>query len=104
MNQKILKQLKEQLRSIEYYNNLAPFNVYGAEYIEDIKNKIMELNKEDKVNYDNEPVVACKYCKSLHIITDDKDNTICMRCETKNELVEFENIYQYKEFLLRNGK
>jgi DNA-directed RNA polymerase subunit RPC12/RpoP len=62
----------------------------------------MELENEKEINYDDEPVVACKYCKSLHIVTDEVDNDICMRCGSINELKSFENIHKYKEFL--NGE
>jgi DNA-directed RNA polymerase subunit RPC12/RpoP len=61
----------------------------------------MELENEKEINYDDEPVVACKYCKSLHIVTDEVGNDICMRCGS-NELKEFKNIHEYKEFL--NGE
>ena len=102
MNQKIIVYLKKLLEHLQYYNKLAPFPVYDTDYVNDVKNRIMELENETKTNYDNEPVVACKYCKSLHIVTDEVDNDICMRCGSVNELKEFKNIHEYKEFL--NGE
>ena len=82
-----------------YYNMLAPFPIYCTEYIQDVKNKINEIMDNKDKDYDNEPVVACRFCKSLHIVSDQEDNNICMRCGSINELTEFENIYKYKEYL-----
>ena len=81
---------------------MAPFNIYDSEYVEEVKNEIMKLENENKIDYDNEPVVACKYCKSLHIVIDEVDNNICMRCGSVNELKEFKNIYDYNQF--KNGE
>jgi CTP:phosphocholine cytidylyltransferase-like protein len=82
---------------------MAPFPVYDTEYVEDVENKIkeIEMNKED---YDKLPVVACKYCKSLHIVTDELDNNVCFRCGSVNEFQEFENIYKYEEFVHGKNK
>lgn len=99
MNQIKIKYLKKQLDHLQYYNKLAPFPIYDTEYVEEVKNEIMKLEDENKIDYDNEPVVACKYCKSLHIISDDINNNICMRCGSVNELREFPNIYKYKNFV-----
>jgi len=78
---------------------MAPFPVYDTEYVEEVKNIIMKLENENKINYNEEPVVACKYCKSLHIVIDEVDNNICMRCGSVNELKEFKNIHEYKNFV-----
>ena len=102
MNQLTIKELKKLLEHLQYYNKMAPFPIYCTDYVNDVKNRIMELENETQTNYDNEPVVACKYCKSLHIVTDEVDNDICMRCGSVNELKEFKNIHEYKEFL--NGE
>lgn len=102
MNQLTIKELKKLLEHLQYYNKMAPFPVYDTDYVNDVKNRIMKLENETQTNYDNEPVVACKYCKSLHIVTDEVDNDICMRCGSVNELKEFKNIHEYKEFL--NGE
>ena len=99
MNQIIIWYLREHLDHLLHYNKMAPFPVYDTEYVEEIKNIIMKLENETKTNYDDEPVVACKYCKSLHIVVDDTDNNICMRCGSVNELKEFPNIYKYKNFV-----
>ena len=78
---------------------MAPFPVYDTEYVEEVKNTIMKLENENKIDYNDEPVVACKYCKSLHIVIDEVDNNICMRCGSVNELKEFKNIHEYKSFV-----
>ena len=48
-------------------------------------------------NYDQLPVVACKYCKSLHIQIDENGNDICMKCGSVNDIDEFEDIEQYRQ-------
>ena len=102
MNQIILQYLREHLDHLMYYNKMAPFPVYDTEYVEEVKNIIMKLENENKIDYNDEPVVACKYCKSLHIVIDEVDNNICMRCGSVNELKEFKNIYDYNQF--KNGE
>ena len=99
MNQIILQYLREHLDHFLYYNKMAPFPVYDTEYVEEVKNIIMKLENENKIDYNDEPVVACKYCKSLHIVIDEVDNNICMRCGSVNELKEFKNIHEYKNFV-----
>ena len=99
MNQIILQYLREHLDHLLYYNKMAPFPVYDTEYVEEVKNTIMKLENENKIDYNDEPVVACKYCKSLHIVIDEVDNNICMRCGSVNELKEFKNIHEYKSFV-----
>src|SRR5690349_4561081 len=98
-SKKILKHYQVLLNHLHYYNNLAPFPIYSTEYVSDVEDKIKQM-KEDKENdYDNEPVVACRYCKSLHIISDDVENTICHRCGSVNELVTFDNIHEYLKLI-----
>lgn len=97
MNTK-LNILKSLLEHLEYYNKLAPFPIYDTEYVECIKNKIKIMEDNNKINYDDEEVVACKYCKSLHIETDELDNDVCMKCGSVNELQTFKNIFEYKKF------
>ena len=99
MNQIILQYLREHLDRLLYYIKIAPFPVYDTEYVEEVKNTIMKLENENKIDYNDEPVVACKYCKSLHIVIDEVDNNICMRCGSVNELKEFKNIHEYKNFV-----
>ncbi len=88
--------LKEQIESMEYYNQMAPFPVYDTEHIQDLRDA-MDKIEDIETNYDELPVVACKNCKSLHIVTDEDENDICMRCHSINEIVTFENIYEYKK-------
>jgi len=103
MNQKLIKYLKKRLDHLQYYNKMAPFPVYDTEYVDNIKNKIMSLENEKEINYDNEPVYACKYCKSLVVPNcydvDDDGNEYCLKCGSVNEAVEFKNI---NEFLKHN--
>jgi Mn-dependent DtxR family transcriptional regulator len=98
VNNKTIKFLKKLLKHLEYYNKMSPFPVYDTDYVKDVKNKINEMN-ESKKDYDELPVVACKYCKSLHIVSDELENDICMRCGSVNELKEFKNIHEYEKFV-----
>jgi DNA-directed RNA polymerase subunit RPC12/RpoP len=84
---------------MKYYNSMAPFPVFDTSYVNDVENKLINIMSDKTKEYDEEPVVACRHCKSLHIVTDDIDNNVCMRCGSINEMVEFENIYKYKEYL-----
>jgi len=99
----ILKELRKLYKHLTYYNWLAPFPVYDTDYVKDVDNKIKEIMENNKKDYDEESVVACKYCKSLHIETDELENDVCMKCGSVNELISFKNIYEYKDFL-KNGK
>lgn len=96
MKEKKIKYLKEQVAHLKYYNRLAPFPIYDTEDIIKLEKEIMSLEKENKVNYNDEPVVACMYCNSLNILIDDVDNSICGRCGSVNELKEYKNIFEYK--------
>jgi len=96
MNIKIIKELNKVVNHLEYYNNLAPFPVFSTEYIIDIKNKIKEM-EHSNIDYDDLPVVACKYCNSLHIESDDVANDVCMRCGATNEVVIYKDIDDYLE-------
>lgn len=92
--------LTELANHMDYYNRMSPFPVYDTSYVDDVKETIKNNN------YDDEPVVACKYCKSLHITThQDKDATydVCNRCYSTNELIEFPNIHEYNEYLQKHG-
>lgn len=95
-NKEILSQLKKQLKHVEYYNEMSPFPIYDTEYVNKIR-EVMEGLDTTETNYDDLPVVACKNCKSLHVVVDEEENSICMRCNSINELVEFPNIYEYKK-------
>lgn len=84
---------------MEYYNLMTPFPFYDTEYVDNVRKYITKMeSKEYDKEYDKEPVVACKYCKSLHIRTDELDNDICFRCGSVNELIEFKNINEYFKF------
>lgn len=98
----ILKELTNLLNHLKYYNKLAPFPVYDTGYVKDVNNKIMEIKNNKNKDYDEEAVVACKYCKSLHIEYDELENDVCMKCGSVNELKEFKNIYEYKKYI--NGE
>lgn len=98
MNKITLKHLKRLLGHVTHFNKLGPFPPYDSDWVEDIKNRI-KFMKDSKEDYDELPVVACKYCKSLHIISDEVDNDICFRCGSINELETFENIYEYQKQL-----
>lgn len=51
--------------------------------------------KNPKEQYDELPVASCKYCKKLHIITDEVGNDICMNCGSVNEIEMYDNIHEY---------
>ena len=95
----VLRKYRELLKHMKYYNKFAPFPVFDTEYVEDLENKIKEIMNDKLKDYDDESVVACKHCKSLHVVSDEIDNTICMRCGAINELQEFENIYEYQKYM-----
>jgi len=84
---------------MKYYNSMAPFPVFDTSYVNDVELKLNEVMKDNSKDYDEDPVVACRHCKSLHILSDDLDNNVCMRCGAVNELREFKNIYDYNDFL-----
>lgn len=98
-----LKELRKLSKHLHYYNSMAPFPPYDTDYVKDVDNKIKQIMENNKKDYDEESVVACKYCKSLHIETDELNNDVCMKCGSINELQSFKNIYEYKDFL-KNGK
>lgn len=94
MNQKIIKVLSDEKKHLEYYNAMAPFPVYDTEYVNDVSNLINKM-ENTKIDYDELPVVACKFCNSLYIENDEVENDICMRCGTINELVIYNTIHDY---------
>jgi uncharacterized paraquat-inducible protein A len=100
MKSKIIKKkLIILLKHLQYYNKLAPFPVYDTDYVKDVENKLNEIMENTKHNYDEDSVVACKHCKSLHIKNDELDNGICFKCGSINELIEFKNIYEYNKLI-----
>lgn len=87
-----LRKLKERLELMKKSNSFAPFPVYDTEDINDVQNLI---NTMKKIEYDDLPVAACKYCNSLHILNDDLENDICAKCGAVNEIKVFNNINEY---------
>lgn len=79
-----------------HYNELAPFPVYDTEYVSNIKKKIEEM-KALKEECDKLPVYFCTHCKSLHIEVDEKQNNICHRCGSVNEVAKLPNIEAYNK-------
>ena len=102
MSKKIKKVLRTLLSHLLYYNRMAPFPVFDTEYVEGIKNKLREVMEDKDKDYDLEPVVACKFCKDLHILSDEIGNDVCMKCGAINELEEFSNINEYLKW--KHGK
>jgi len=92
---KYLCQLRDHMN---HYNSIGPFPSYDTDYVKDIENKIKQIEMNIDHDYDKDSVVACKYCKSLHIINDEYDNSYCQRCGSVNELIEFNDIFEYKKF------
>ena len=82
---------------MEYYNKLSPFPVFDTESVEIISNKLEEMKDNTHIDYDAEPVTACKHCNSLAIVEDDYGNDICVDCSSCNELVIYDNIHKYLE-------
>ena len=101
MKSQKLKQLRLLSSHLHYYNNMAPFPVFDTDYISTVDKLIKEM-ENNKINYDDDPVWACKYCKKLYIEVDELGNDICMHCGSVNELKEFDNIYKYLEFKNNN--
>lgn len=96
MNKKLIVLLNEIVTHMEHYNNLAPFPVFSTEYIIDVKDKIIDM-EHSKIDYDELPVVACKFCNSLYIETDDVENDVCMRCGAVNDIIIYKDIDDYLE-------
>jgi len=92
---KIIDKYEEQLRDSEYYNEMSPFPVYDTEYIKIMRNKLKEMRENEE--YDKLPVVACKYCHSLHILTDESENDVCMKCGSINDIIIYDNIYEHEK-------
>jgi len=100
-SKKILRQLREQSSRLHYYNGMAPFPPYDTDYVKDVDKLINKIMEDKKHDYDEDPVYSCKYCKNIHIVTDELDNDICMNCGSTNEIVEYKDIYEYLK--LKNG-
>ncbi len=91
----LLNHLIDLWKFMSYHNVMAPFPPYDTEYVEELKSKILDMQEDEKTNYDELPVAACKYCNSLHIEVDDLNNDICMRCGSINEVEIHNNIEEY---------
>lgn len=74
-------------------NKSSPFPIHDTEEIRGLELMIEHMDKT--LDYDDIPVVACKYCKSLHIINDDLDNDICAKCGSFNEIDVYDTIINY---------
>lgn len=98
MNKQILKHLRKLYKHVEYYNKMSPFPIYDSLWVVDIKNKIKEM-ENTKEDYDELPVLACRFCKSLYIENDEDDNAHCHKCGSINELTEYKNIFEWQEHL-----
>ena len=99
---KKINYLYDLIKHLEYYNRMAPFPVYDTGYVMDVKNLVKEMEENDKIDYDNLPTVACKYCKNLHILVDDLENDVCMRCGAVNDTIIFKNYNEYENYV--NGE
>lgn len=95
---------KELLKNMEYYNIMSPFPYYDTEIVENLKVKIKIMENDKSSDYDNEPVVACKHCKSLHILNDEVENDICMKCGSINDTIEYPNIYEYNSYISKKNE
>ena len=80
---------------------MAPFPVYDTDYVKDVKKELDKM-EDNIIDYDDLPVVACRYCDNLYIESDAIENDVCMRCGAINEITIFENIFKYKDHV--NGK
>ena len=102
MNQKILNYYHDLLEYVKYYNRLSPFPIFDTEYVEVIEEHLRQM--ENDIEYDKLPVVACKHCKSLHVINDEEENEVCMRCGAINETIIYDNIEVYFDITKPNEK
>lgn len=90
-----LEKLREQLETMEYHNRMAPFPIYDTGIVNDLKKQLEKMSTKNQKIYDDLPVIACKYCDSLHIIEDDNNNEVCVRCGSVNDVKYYENIDDY---------
>lgn len=96
MSETIIKHYAQIVEHMEYYNQMSPFPVYDTEVVALIKERLEYMKKLETEDYDKMPVAACKYCKNLHIVSDDVENDICMRCGSINEIEIYSNIHEYE--------
>lgn len=91
-----LEYLKKELKHITLVNRSSPFNFFDSEYVEMVQQEIINIMDRNKIDYDDEPVVSCKHCKSLFIKVDEDDNNLCMKCGSINEVIGHKDIFDYK--------
>ena len=94
MKNKLQTYLEKRLQIMEHCNYYSPFPLYDTEYVQEVKDMINNM-KENKKEYDDIGVVACKYCNSLYIVEDNLNNEHCGRCGSINEVVYYNNIDEY---------
>lgn len=97
-NQLIIQHLRKSYSHMSYHNRMAPFPPYETEYVSEVK-EVIENMEKSRIDYDELPVAACKYCKDLHIVTDELENDVCMRCGSINEIEVYNNIYEFNQSL-----
>lgn len=88
---------------MNYHNNMAPFPPYDTEYVSEVK-EVIENMEKSKINYDELPVAACKYCDELHILIDELENDICMRCGSINEITVYNNIHEFNQSIVDKNR
>ena len=102
-NEYMLIKFKKLYKKCTTANKISIFNIYDTEYINLLNYKILELEEKiyeemkENMEYDSEKVYSCKHCKSLYIKVDDDGNDICHRCGSINEIVEYKDIFDYKD-------
>lgn len=86
--------LEEELKHITHHNKMSPFPMFDTEYVKMVKEELLKV----KDNYDDLPVHSCGNCGSLHIQVDDMEvNDVCMRCGAANNVVIYEDVYEWKK-------
>lgn len=95
MKNKLFNYFKKRLEIMEHCNHYSPFPIYDTEYVQEVKDYIKQMEEGNKKEYDEMPVIACKYCNSLHIVTDNLENDICVQCGSVNEVSVYNNIDEY---------
>lgn len=94
LRKKILYNL---IQHIEKFNRNSPFPLWDSYITDYLKNKY----EMDDINYDEESVDCCEYCKNIHILKDEDGNDRCSRCNNviNDEFETFPNIFEYlKEY------
>lgn len=90
---------------MDYYNRMSPFPPYDTDYVKDVAKEI-ETIKDSDIDYDMLPVDACTHCLSLFVTTEEEGDSsynLCNRCLSVDDLITFENIHKYNEYLKQKG-